>query len=58
LRCEGAIRSHIVQHINLPLLAPNIIAAILDEDLPDGVRLHALMINLPALWEEQRQTLG
>lgn len=52
-RREGTDHSYVARHINLTLLAPDIVAAILDETLPDGVRLHALSINPPALWEDQ-----
>ena len=54
---EGIDHSYVAWHINLTLLAPNIVAAILDEELPDGVRLHALSTSPPALWETQRQSL-
>ena len=50
-RREGTDHSYVARHINLTLLAPDIVAAILDEALPDGVRLHAISINPPALWE-------
>lgn len=56
-RREGTDHSYVARHINLTLLAPDIIAAILDEELPDGVRLHALSIKPSALWEKQRQLL-
>lgn len=56
-RREGTDHSYVARHINLTLLAPDIVAAILDEALPDGVRLHALSINPAALWEEQRLSL-
>ena len=54
-RREGTDHSYVARHINLTLLAPDIVAAILDEKLPDRVRLHALSINPPALWEDQRR---
>ncbi|MBX3595649.1 LacI family transcriptional regulator [Sphingomonas sp.] len=57
-RREGTDHSYVARHINLTLLAPDIVAAILDEELPDGVRLHALSINPPALWGEQRLLLS
>lgn len=57
-RREGTDHSYVARHINLTLLAADIVAAILDEELPDGVRLHALSINPPALWETQRQSLN
>ena len=57
-RREGTDHSYVARHINLTLLAPDIVAAILDEKLPDGVRLHALSINPSSLWEAQLSTLG
>jgi hypothetical protein len=57
-RREGTDHSYVVRHINLTLLAPDIVAAILDEKTPEGVRLHALSINPPTLWEAQRLALG
>ena len=55
---DGADHSNIAKHLNLTLLAADIVAAILDDALPDGVRLSALLINPPVLWEEQRAALG
>ena len=54
-RREGTDHSYVARHINLTLLAPDLVAAILDETLPDGVRLHSLSINPPTLWEDQRR---
>ena len=56
-RREGTDHSYVARHINLTLLAPDIVAAILDETLSEGVRLHALSINPPSLWNSQRQWL-
>jgi hypothetical protein len=56
-RREGTDHSYVARHINLTLLAPDIVAAILDETLPEGVRLHSLSINPSVLWEEQRRSL-
>ena len=53
---DGADHSYVAKHLNLTLLAPDIVAAILA--LPDGVRLSALLINPPVFWEEQRAALG
>jgi hypothetical protein len=55
---DGADHSYVAKHLNLTLLAPDIVAAILEDALPDGVRLSALLINPPVLWEEQRAQLG
>lgn len=40
--------------VNLTTLAPNIVAAILDETLPPEVTLFELAAGTPLLWEEQR----
>ena len=55
---DGADHSYLAKHLNLTLLAPDIVAAILEDALPDGVRLSALMISPPVLWEDQREALG
>lgn len=54
-RREGTNHSYIARHINLTLLSPKIVAAILDETLPEGVQLLMLAINPPMSWEEQMQ---
>lgn len=54
-RREGTNHSYVARHINLTLLAPDIVAAILDETLPEGVQLLSLAINPPMLWEDQRR---
>ena len=43
---------------NLTTLAPDIVAAILDETLPPHVTVHELAISPPVLWEEQRARIG
>ena len=40
--------------VNLTTLAPDIVAAILDETLPPEVTLFDLASGTPLLWEEQR----
>ncbi len=55
---DGADHSYVAKHINRTLLAPDIVDAILDDALPDGVRLSALLTNPPVMWEEQRAALG
>lgn len=52
---ECTNHSYVARHINLTLLAPDIVTAILDETLPEGVQLLSLAINPPMLWEEQRR---
>jgi hypothetical protein len=43
--------------VNLTTLAPDIVAAILDESLPDHVTLFDLASGTPLLWDEQRALL-
>ena len=40
--------------VNLTTLAPDIVAAILDDALPNHITLFDLAVDPPALWEEQR----
>jgi hypothetical protein len=42
----------------LTTLAPDIVAAILDETLPSHVTVHELAISPPVLWEERRERMG
>lgn len=44
--------------VNLTTLAPDIVAAILDADLPDQITLFGLTVDPPALWEDQRARIG
>lgn len=55
---EGVDNSYVGRMINLTTLAPDIIAAILDETLPPQVTLQDLTINPPLLWEEQRAKIA
>ena len=51
---EKIDNSYMCRLLNLTTLAPDIVAAILDESVPQGVGVHALAISPPVLWEEQR----
>ena len=42
--------SYVSRMINLTTLAPEIVAAILDETLPDNIILFDLAVDPPALW--------
>lgn len=44
--------------MNLTVLAPEIVAAILDDALPNHITLFDLAVDPPALWEEQRGRVG
>jgi hypothetical protein len=52
-RREGTNHSYVARHINLTLLSPEIVVAILDETMPEGIQLLSLAINPPMLWERQ-----
>jgi hypothetical protein len=52
-RREGVDDSYVSRMINLTTLAPDIVAAILDETLPSEVTLFELAAGTPVLWEEQ-----
>ena len=49
--------SYVSRMINLTCLAPDIVAAILDDTLPDHVTLFDLAVDPPRLWEAQRKIL-
>ncbi len=44
--------------VNLTTLAPDIVAAILDDTLPNRITLFDLAVDPPALWDEQRARVG
>lgn len=54
----GVGNSYVSRMVNLTTLAPDIIQAILDDTLPDSVRLEDLAIGTPMLWEEQREKVA
>jgi hypothetical protein len=51
---EGVDNSYVGRMLNLSTLAPDIVAAILDDAVPAHVTVHDLAINPPVLWEGQR----
>jgi len=53
----GVGSSYVGRHLNLALLAPDIVEAILLGREPDGISLETLF-RLPMEWEEQRRVLG
>ena len=55
---EGMDRAYVSRMVNLTTLAPDIVAAILDESLPDHVTLFDLASGTPLLWNEQRALLN
>jgi hypothetical protein len=56
-RREGVDGSYVSRMVNLTTLAPDIVAAILDETLPPEVTLFELAAGTPVVWEEQRDII-
>ena len=54
---EGIDNSYVSRMVNLTTLAPDIVAAILDDAMPNHVTLFDLAVDPPALWEDQRARL-
>ena len=50
---EDIDNSYVSRMVNLTTLAPDIVAAILDDALPNDITLFDLAVDPPALWEEQ-----
>lgn len=55
---EGIDNSYVSRMGNLTTLAPDIVAAILDDTLPNHITLFDLAVDPPALWDEQRERAG
>jgi len=51
---EGVSNPYVTRMLKLTTLAPDLVAAILDDDLPNQVTLFDLTVALPAIWEDQR----
>jgi hypothetical protein len=54
---EGVDNSYVSRMVNLTTLAPDIVAAILDDTLPNNIILFDLAVDPPVLWKEQRARL-
>lgn len=54
---EGVDRSYVSRMVNLTTLSPDIVAAILDDELPNHITLFDLAVDPPAMWEEQRERI-
>lgn len=48
---EGVDNSYVSRMINLTMLSPYMVAAILDDTLPDNITLLELAADPPLLWE-------
>ncbi|WP_086930721.1 LacI family transcriptional regulator [Agarilytica rhodophyticola] len=55
---EGVDNSYVSRILNLNVLAPDIIQAILDENISEGVTLFTLGADTPKLWDDQWIKLG
>ncbi len=55
---EGVDNSYVSRMMNLTVLAPDIVEAILDDTLPDHLTLFDIAVDPQALWKEQRYRLG
>jgi hypothetical protein len=55
---EGIDNSYVSRMVNLTTLAPDIVDAILLNELPDHLTLFDLAVDPPAQWEEQRYRIG
>ncbi len=55
---EGVDNSYVSRMVNLTMLAPDIVAAILDDAMPNHITLFDLAVDPPALWAEQRERIG
>ena len=51
---EGVDNSYVSRMVNLTTLAPDIVAAILDDILPDTITLLELAADPPVLWGGQK----
>lgn len=51
---EGIDNRYVCRMVNLTTLAPDIVAAILDDTMPNHVTLFDLAVDSPALWDDQR----
>ena len=54
---EGVDNSYVSRMVNLTTLAPDIVAAILDDAMPNHVTLFDLAVDPPALWDDQWERL-
>lgn len=50
---ENIDNSYVSRMVNLTCLSPDIVSAILEDDLPDHITLFELAVEPPLLWESQ-----
>lgn len=54
---ESVDNSYVSRMVNLTTLAPDIVAAILDDELPNYITQFDLAVDPPVLWKEQRSQI-
>ena len=54
---EGLDNSYISRMVNLTTLAPDIVEAIFEDQLPPTITLFDLAVDPPRLWSEQRSRM-
>jgi hypothetical protein len=57
-KLEGIDNSYVSRMINLTTLAPEIVEAILDDDVPDNLTLFDLAVDTAVLWLDQAERIG
>ena len=55
---EGVDNSYVSRMMNLTVLSPDIVEAILDDTLPDHLTLFDIAVDPAMLWEGQSRFLG
>ena len=55
---EGVDNRYVSRMMNLTVLAPDIVEAILDYALPDNLTLFDIAVDPPALWEGQEALIS
>ena len=50
---EGVDNSYVSRMVNLTCLSPAMVAAILEDEMPDDITLFELAVDPPPLWEAQ-----
>lgn len=54
----GVDNSYVSRMVNLTVLAPDIVEAILEDKLPPDTKLFDLAVDPPTLWDDQRRRIG
>ena len=52
-KAENVNRAYVARLLNLTLMAPDLVEAILDGRQPDGLTLPAVVEDVPAIWADQ-----